>query len=435
MSFKIAILTSSALIVSAGLILFAGAGRASRQEQDIWAEEPINYLKTPANDSITELQSKIQSGSVKLQYDKKQGWLPATLKALQIPVSSQTLVFSKTSVQFQEISPKTPRAIYFNDRTYVGWVQNGERLEISSIDPQLGPVFYTVSQNSGSKPVFKREDFECLRCHGGGMTRSYPGLLVRSLYVRADGLPEYRAGGFLTADATPLSDRWGGWYVSGTHGKQRHMGNSFARLKKDEVTLDIDAGANQTRLSKYFDTTPYLSRHSDIVSLMVMEHQTQVQNLLVQANYEARIALRYEIGLNRDLKRPADFRSDNFRSRIKSVGEPLIRALLFSDAIEFSDPITGFSGFAEQFSQKGPFDSKRRSLYQLDLKTRLFRYRCSPAIYSALFDGLPTPMKEYVVTRFREILSGKDRSKPFAHLSTADRTAISKMLHETKPGF
>ena len=44
------------------------------------------------------------------------------------------------------VSGRTPRALYFNDDVFVGYCQDGEVLEISVADPQLGAVFYTLGQ-------------------------------------------------------------------------------------------------------------------------------------------------------------------------------------------------------------------------------------------------------------------------------------------------
>ena len=74
------------------------------------------------------------------------GYLPALSKELNVPQSSQVLVFSKTSFQRERITPKTPRALYFNDDVYVGFCLRGDVLEVSAVDPKLGTAFYTLDQ-------------------------------------------------------------------------------------------------------------------------------------------------------------------------------------------------------------------------------------------------------------------------------------------------
>ena len=412
------------------VVCTAGAGR--RQSGDEWDEEPIQYLKKTPKDQISELQAQIDSGKVKLEFQYGQGYLPALLKALKIPLSSQMLVFSRTSLQHVLISPTTPRAIFFNQDTYVGWVQHG-RIEISTVDPQLGAVFYQIVNERAAKPRFVRQTYDCLQCHGGGMTNGIPGHIVRSLYVRRDGIPEYRAGSFLTTDQSRLEDRWGGWYVTGKHGDQRHMGNVFAKQHGDEIELELDKGANLVSLNRLVDTSPYPVRTSDLVALMVLEHQTHIHNLITKASYQTRIALNYEEALNRELKRPADFRSDSFKSRIKSACEPLLKAMLFVDEYRLSSPVSGVSGFAESYSLQGPFDAQKRSLHQLDLKTRLLKYPCSSLIYSKAFLTLPAPAKSYLYARFKEVLSSQEKGLDFQHLTMVDRKNITEILRETLP--
>jgi hypothetical protein len=363
------------------------------------------------------------------------------------------LVFSKTSFQRERISPNTPRAIYFNDGVYVGWVQGGSVLEFTAVDPQQGAVFYVLEQRKTAKPRFLRQTYECLQCHNSSMTAGVPGHIMRSVYAGPDGQPEFRAGTFLTTDASPLEERWGGWYVTGKHGTMRHMGNAFARTTGDDVTLDKNKYANVTDLKRFIDPTPYLGKHSDIVALMVIEHQTNVQNLITKANYHTRMGLHYDTMLNRELGRPEGYRSDSTLSRIQSVCEPLVQAMLFAGEAPLTDTIKGTSGFTEYFVAQGPKDSKGRSLRQPDLQRRLMRYPCSYLIYSKEFDALPDMAKEYVYRRLVEILTGKElppangqrpatnptagkeRNQMFAHLSDADRKAILEILLETKPDF
>jgi hypothetical protein len=398
-------------------------------------DEAINYLKSPSEDPIAKLQEKIDKGQVKLVYDRKHGYLPSILKALGVPVSSQMLVFSKTSFQHAHISPKTPRALYYNDTTFVGWVQGGEVVEIATVDPQLGGVFYVLPNHKSAAPKFLRQTYECLQCHEGAMTKGVPGHIMRSVFARVDGQPEFRAGTYLTTDQSPLEERWGGWYVTGKHGKMRHMGNVFATSADRPEEINRDAGANVTNLNPYLDTSPYLSKTSDIVALMVAEHEANVWNLITRANYQTRIALRYEQMLNKELGRPADYRAESTGSRIKSVAEPLLQAMLFVKEAPLTDQIVSTSGFATHFQTLGPVDKKGRSLRHLDLKTRLFRYPCSFIIYTEAFDGLPKPAKDYIYQRLIDVLTGKDRSETFAHLGDADRQAILEILLDTKPDF
>src|SRR5205814_950391 len=120
---------------------------------------------------------------------------------------------------------------------------------------------------------------------------------------------------------------------------------------------------------------------------------------------------------------------------IKAAGEPIVKAMLFCEDTQLTDAVSGVSGFAAEFTSRGPRDSKGRSLREFDLKRRLLKYPMSYLIYSASFDAMPAELKDYVKRRFHEILSGQDTSPDFAHLSADDRKAILEILHDTKPDF
>ena len=244
---------------------------------------PLEYSKSTPENAVSRLQQQLESGKTSLTYDADFGYLPALLNALQIPKSSQMFVFSKTSLQRQRITPKTPRALYFNDEVYVGYCHQGDVLEISTTDPKLGTVFYTLDQQRDEKPRFHRQDDTCLICHASSQNQGFPGLLVRSLYADAEGFPLLASGSYRTDQTSPFAQRWGGWYVTGTHGKQVHMGNLIVHGRSVPEDVDNRAGQNVTDLSKLFTTSMYLTPHSDIVALMVLEHQAEMHNCLTRA--------------------------------------------------------------------------------------------------------------------------------------------------------
>jgi len=381
------------------------------------------------------LQQRLDLGMAALKFDGERGYLRSVLDELRISPNTQMLVFSKTSLQRQRIAPTHPRAIYFNDEVYVGFCQAGEVLEFSAVDPQLGMVFYTLEQHEDDTPKFIRQTDGCLLCHGSSQNRGVPGNLVRSVYPDAGGFPILSSGSFRIDHTSPIEKRWGGWYVSGTHGTHKHLGNLILRGRQEPEQIDNSRGHNVTDLGSRLNLDSYLTTHSDIVALMVLEHQAMAHNLLIQANFTTRQALHYEATLNHELNEPADHRWASTLSRIKSVGEPLVEYLLFAGEAQLQAPIQGTAGFAEEFARIGPRDTHGRSLRDFDLKTRLFKYPCSYLIYSPSFDQLPGEVKTYVLKRLREVLSGKDQTKPFSHLSTGDRTAILEILTETKPGL
>ncbi len=389
-------------------------------------------LTAPVSDPVARLQKKMDSGDVRLTWGEH-GYLESVLKALGVSQSSQTLVFSKTSFQRDHISPHTPRALYFNDSSYVGWCQEGGIVELAVQDPHWGTIFYTLPQKFVAKPKFIRQTYECLQCHSSSMTENIPGLAVRSVYPMADGNPDLSEGSYLTSDQSPIAERWGGWYVTGQHGKMRHLGNTIFRRSDYQTRLAPEKSANILDLRRYFDTSPYLTPHSDIVALLVQEHQARVHNLLTRASFLTQDALRDEKQMNSIFQESG--RRESTTRRINGACEPLVQALLFSDAAALTSPVSGTSGFDLQFSRRGPRDKQGRSLYQLDLNTKLLRYPCSYLVYSESFDCLPPEARTRVAQRFEEILSGNDQSKPFSHLKPADRKAIREILLATRPGF
>lgn len=419
--------------VTLGLWVLAGA-MGSVSAQVPFDSEPINYSSCTPDDAVARLQKRIDDGSLRLEFEEGHGFLKSVLTALEIPVASQMLVFSQTSFQHRLIHPWSPRALYFNDDTYVGWVQRGDVIEVSSVDPKQGPMFYTLRQQKTEHPKFVRDGGNCMSCHAASRTRGIPGYVVRSVYPSPTGQPHYGAGTFRTDQTSPLHERWGGWYVTGTHGSQRHMGNVVA-TDEGNPELDVESGANVTDLTDRFRTAPYLSRHSDIVALMVLEHQADMHNFITSAGYNARIAVHQGATMNRVFEEPPDHVSDSTKRRIASASDKLLNYLLFSGEAALTDRIEGTSSFAEGFAARGRTDERGRSLRDFDLERRIFKYPCSYLIHSSAFRSLPDLVKEHVYRRLWEILTGRDKSDDFAHLSSADRQAIHEILRDTHDGI
>lgn len=400
-------------------------------------EEVIRYKSTPPSDPVARLQRRLDTGEAKLSFQGPQGYLLSVLQQLNVPLSSQMLVFSKTSFQQIRISPSTPRALYFNDSVYVGWVPGGDVVEVAAVDPAQGTMFYTLDQRPVGQPKFVRRQ-ECLQCHATPKTVGVPGLLMRSVFTAANGFPELHARTFDTDQSSPLNERWGGWYVTGTHGSQRHMGNVWFQDTAHPEQLDLERGANVTSLAGRFDVAAYATPHSDLVALMILAHQTHLHNLISRVNWETRIALNHQASTNKAHGVPANTWSDLTRQHIDDAVEILLRAMLFTDETRLEAPVRGASAFAAEFAAAGPKDRSGRSLRDLDLNHRMFRYPCSFLIYSEAFDALPQPALDQFYRRLWEVLTGKDKDKTFATLSLSDRTAILSILRQTKqnlPGY
>ena len=399
---------------------------------DDFDRPPINYSNGRADNVVTQLQARLDGGDAKLPFTDEYGYLPAVLKELKVPHSSQMLVFTKTSLQRDRISPRTPRALYFNDDVYIGFCRLGEVLEVAVADPDLGNVFYTLTQEPAEKPKFQRQTENCLSCHIS-RHQGIPALTVRSVYSDREGNPILSGGSFRTDHSSPFKERWGGWYVTGTHGKQPHLGNLILPRRSVPDDLTNDNGANVTDLKSRIDPGMYLTPHSDLVALMVFEHQTEAHNRIAAANYQTRLAHRDADVLNELDNAPRGRLTEGTARRVDSAADQLVKYLLFAEEARLTDPISGTSSFVEEFAKRGPFDNRGRSLRQFDLTTRLFKYPCSYLIYSTAFDGLPTSVKDRVYQRLWDVLTGKEAGKDYAHLSAADRQAIKEILIETKP--
>lgn len=384
----------------------------------------VRYNDPHTADPIAALQARLRSRDLRLTHDADLGYLPALLRELKIPVSSQGLVFSKTSLQLHKIFPRNPRALYFNDDVYIGYVPGGDVIEISAVDPLRGAIFYTLDQSAAPTPRIERRE-DCLQCHASPRTLGIPGHLMRSVWTAASGYPMVANGGFVTDDRSPMKERWGGWYVTGTHVNDVHMGNQTLPEDAKPETFDPAPGANLTDVSNRFSALRYLTPHSDVVALMVLGHQTALHNFIARASYETRLAVEQNEAIARALKvDPSEF-SASTRRRIERPAEELVLYLLFRNEAPLKGRVTGTSTFARDFARGAKRDRKGRSLRDFDLERRLFRYPCSWLIDSPAFDAMPAVTKRYVYRRIREIL-GRPGGPP------EDRAAL-EILAQVKP--
>jgi hypothetical protein len=384
----------TASLIAAAVLWMVSLHADPQLDQLDRSHRAINYSR-PSNDPIAALLKK-DNAVARLTSEGPSGHLRSLLDTLDVPASSQIMVFLPGSVQSRIIGADNPRALYFNDSVVIGWVRKGF-IEIAAQDPEQGTVFYTVNAGLLGGPTIARSD-DCLSCHDTNRTGGVPGMIEPMGQTR------------------PLERRWGGWYVTGDLGTIEHFGNM------DVATLTSGAAAPKTvrlaSLDERFDRRGYLTPYSDIAALMVFEHQMQMMNLLTHVGWTTRIA-----------SQEGRLTSATIRSRI----EELVDYMLFVDEAPIASPMKGTSGFTEAFSARGPNDAKGRSLRQLDLRTRLFRHPCSYMIYSAQFEQLPAEAKAATYERLWGILSGKEKDARYRHLSTTDRRAIVEILRETKP--
>ncbi len=389
--------------VAAALIVAACAAAAAAERLDVFVasrDHPaIAYSSGPVRNAAAELNRRLDEGTAALAFNAGNGYLKSLLEALRVPQESQVLVFTQTSAQASRINPRNPRAVFFRDDVAVGWVRGGEVLEIAAQDHRQGVVFYTLDQKASDKPRLTRNN-QCLSCHLSWDTLGVPGLMVLSTYPMPDDNHSY-AQGFVSDHRYPLDQRWGGWYVTGRPGTSTQPG---ARTSAGPLQQQFDAGG-------------FLSEHSDVVALMVLEHQTRMVNLISRAGWEARLASH---------ERHAG------SARVADAVKQLVDYLLFVDEAPFGRPVQGSSKFADVFAAEGPRDARGRSLRQLDLSGRLLRYPCSYMIYTDAFDALPADVKQAVYRRMWQILSGEERGAPYDRLTPADRRAVVEILRDTK---
>jgi hypothetical protein len=399
------------------LIFFLAATMASAAgtSEIAFDQFPHDYWKRPLTDRFTRLKTEIESGRLSLEADGEKAFLLGLLKALDIPISSQMLVFSTTSLQLRLISPANPRALFFNEDVYVGYIPGG-RIEVVSIDPDLGGIYYIFDIPRGAQPLRVERSNRCMNCHASEDTGDVPGLVVKSVMPGPHGgsLDAYRQG--LTGDGVPFKDRFGGWYVTGYRGAAEHLGNFIGRLSPEGLTkIPIVPG-------QLFDFARYPVSTSDILPQLVHEHQIGFVNRVVAATYRTR-----ELAQKGPLA-PAG------AAELDALAHSLTRYLLFADETPLpSGGIEGDPAFKADFLRTRRTAANGASLKDFDLKTRLFRNRCSFMIYSTAFRGLPPAMKQRVYRRLGEALNVSAPGGEYAFLPPAEKQTIRSILRVTLP--
>jgi hypothetical protein len=393
----------------------ATVGPLPQYEESLPLDHPaVRDDPAAGDDPLARLAARVAAGTLRFDLDARLGVLPSLLRALDVPVESQTLVFSKTSFQFPRISPQLPRAIYFNDDVAVGVVPGSSVIELATMHPRAGARFYVVDGPTRTDALIVRRDV-CLRCHHGVATAGVPGLFVSSVFPSGSGTPE-TDGAIVTDHRTLFADRWGGWFVSGVPASLAHRGNAIATNPARPTALTPFApGRGLGGVSR----TRYLATTSDPVALMVLEHQTQGLDLLLRLGWEARIAAHDHDG------RPATAMA--LTRRIDDA----VRYLLFLDEAPWPAPLTTASRFAAMFSARPPADARGRSLRAFDLRSRLLRYRLSPLVYSATFEALPSEVRTRLLARLFDALTGRVPIDDRVRLDGDERTAILEIVRDT----
>ncbi len=423
--------STSLLLASLGVVWVSNGAHA--QSTPDYEQPPVSYSATTPRDAVTRLQARLESGNLVLAGSDRE-ILQTVLRELQVPIESQVVVFSKTSLQRGRIRPDQPRALYFSDSIYVGWVPGG-LIELSAVDPQLGPVFYSFDPQvvRGAPRAFVRDN-DCLRCHGGTFVRGIPGVFARSLVPSESGEPLLRHGTTVVDDETPFAQRWGGWYVTGYTGQENHRGNAFGSEGGDQLIFPL-SGKRPHELSDYFDVSRYLAPTSDVVALLVFEHQMTVQNSLTRAAHSCRKMLEYQRSLQKTFNDPPTDEPayDSVKSVFASAVEDVVDHLLFRGAAPLPEGVTGSDAFRRVFTQAAPRSRAGHALKDLQLRDRLFAQRCSYLIYSESFTALPAQLKSRVFDRLHAALHDESPKGRYAYLGKEEKQRIYQILIETLP--
>lgn len=405
----------STSLVLAAAVLAARSAAAQLDGSVVSLEHPaIAYRAETLSNPVAELQQRLEQGA-KLEIDARPGigYVPALLRELGVLAESQLLVYSKTSLQQRLITPEQPRAIYFNDDVVLGAVHGGV-IEIAVQDAKQGAVFYTL-ETTDDEPRLQRQG-ACLGCHYSLATLGVPGFFARSVPTAVDGRTLPWLGNATVSHATPMAERWGGWFVTGDVGANDHLGNALLQNDRLQELPPLERAAPTDLRARF--PSGYLTPYSDVVAHLVFDHQLLMMNVLTRVGWDFRVAL----AEGKDLATLA-----------RTIDEA-VEYLLFAGEVTL-EPVRGTSGFAEAFSKLGPHDDRGRSLRELQLDGRLMRYPLSYLIYSDAFDGLPAEARDAMYHRLWDVLSSAVTGARYSHLSIADRAAIVEILIATKPGL
>jgi len=376
---------------------------------------PHNYLEWKPKDRFAALQERMKQGEVKIDTRDDKAFLKSMLDALDIPVSSQIMVFSASSLQSEIINPRNPRALYFNEDTYVGWVPGG-LIEIIAADPEMGPMFYVYERlrPGGAVPNVQRST-KCMNCHAGNATRRLPGLIAESLLVSRAGssLETFRRD--VQGHQIPLEIRFGGWHLTGEHNIANHKANVMGIPQNGRNELSpVEPG-------QYSDLGLLLLPTSDILPNLIHEHQLGFENRLVYAIYTMR-QLKHE---NKGIMGAAA------KAEIEERAEEMARYITFAEEAKFpAKGITGDAAYAEDFLRDRKVTKSGISLKDFDMKTRIFKHRCSYMLYTDTWKEAPKELKDRIYYHMALYLRDQPDAQ-HAHIPQAERLAIRSILKET----
>lgn len=315
-----------------------------------------------SDDAVQRLQRRMEADEVRLQTDPRFGLLPAVLMALQIDPSSQVLKFRSGSPH-REIGSEKPRAIYFRDDVAVAWHPGSPQVEIAAQDSRRGTIFYTLTHNEEGPPRFERPG-RCVSCHTGPNTgTNVPGWQLHS-GVELRDTPALSWRNF-TSPSLPFTKRWQTLYVRGV--------DPLASAR--ELTEDLP----------FVKNGDYPQVIGDPAAVLVRDHWLLGMNLLTRWSYE------------HQLQQPRE-----------GTTTVLARYILMLDEAPLPRPLPNDTLFVRWWQAQGPRDSDGRSLRELDLQTRTFRYAVSPLILTAMMQEQPLKLRQELYRQIdRELRSNE----------------------------
>jgi hypothetical protein len=400
------------------LAALACVGLQAAETKEIkFADPPHSYYTRPPQDAFTLWSQRFQKHEVQLDFSSEKARLVSLLKALDVPVTSQLLVYSATSLQAGLIRPSNPRALYFNEEVYVGYVPGG-KLEIAAIDPELGPIFsiFNTTFRSGPEPEITRTE-RCMNCHAGNVSWRLPGFTAESVIALNSGgsLDGFRRD--IVGHTIPISDRLGGWHVTGAHEKGDHHGN----------LLGVSTGASYKTVpnppGSSFEWDNYPVRTSDLFTHLIHEHQLGFHNLVTLAVYRTREFKEAGHGMI----------GSEDATKLNDIARQLVRYILFANEAKLpSGGVKPDTAFVKDFTARRKPIANGASLRDLDLRTRLFKYRCSYLVHTKGFAALPREIKDRVLAGLATALREQGGPPEFNYLPPDEKRAIRTLLKETK---
>ena len=408
-------------LLALGLLLVQGG--FAQGSRDFWDLEPIRYSDSVPTDRLAALVKKLESRKADGELGYGLEALEFVLKELDVPKESQVLVFSKTSLQNSRITPQTPRCLFFSENAYVGYVPGGT-IEVIIQDPVLGPVFYFVEPDRSGAIKIERDTNRCLSCHATSRTENIPGMLIRSVYAEEGGHPMLQLGTHDVAHETALADRWGGWYVTGKTSLP-HLGN---RTFKEDSELTPSNIAIKSVEGKV-DVTSYLMPTSDVVALLVLEHQTKMHNLINAASMNYRRSVYFMKILNPD----ADLTNGSSSDIAENGAKDIVNYLFFKDEVDLGDGVEGDAKFQQAFVKRFPKSKEGDSLAEFRLYGRIFKNRCSYMVYSDAFKAMPSLLKQKVIARMKRVVAGEEEG--FEYIKKSELKRIDEILSDTLEGW